>query len=76
MIRTIERRGEKRLVIDIVYRRADGTKGRYRRDAQIQTKAAAAIQTSRRHICLMKGLKEVWNRRSIYANACVYDLAQ
>jgi len=39
--------GETRLVIDIRYRTADGRKHRYRRDAQVQTMAAAKAEERR-----------------------------
>lgn len=39
--------GETRLVIDIRYRTADGRKHRYRRDAQVQTLAAAKTEERR-----------------------------
>jgi hypothetical protein len=42
MIRKIERRGERILVIDIRYKKKDGTKARYRKAAQVQTVPAAA----------------------------------
>lgn len=47
-VRTIERRGERRLVIDIRYRQADGTKGRYRHDAEVQTREGARAEERRR----------------------------
>src|SRR6185369_14255940 len=48
MIRKIERRGQPRiLVIDIRYRKPDGSKGRYRHDAQVQTMAAATAEERR-----------------------------
>ncbi|UQA60389.1 tyrosine-type recombinase/integrase [Polyangium aurulentum] len=46
-IRKETRRGEPRLVIDINYRKRDGRKGRYRRDAQVQTHAAARTEERR-----------------------------
>lgn len=47
-IRKEERRaGETRLVIDIRYRTADGRKHRFRRDAQLQTMAAAKAEERR-----------------------------
>jgi len=36
-VRTEVRRGQRVLIIDIRYRRRDGTKGRYRHDAEVQT---------------------------------------
>ncbi|WP_437769040.1 site-specific integrase [Sorangium sp. So ce764] len=47
MIRKTERRGQRVLVIDIRWRKPDGSKGRYRRDAQVQTMAAAAAEERR-----------------------------
>lgn len=47
MIRKATRRGETRLVIDIHYRREDGTGARYRKDAQVQTLAAARAEERR-----------------------------
>ena len=46
-IRKVERRGETRLVIDIVFRKKDGSKGRYRHDAEVQTMAAARAEERR-----------------------------
>jgi len=47
-VRTVKRRGERRLVIDIQYGKSDGTKGRFRRDAEVQTLAAAHAEERRR----------------------------
>ena len=47
MIRKIERRGQRILVIDIRYKKLDGSKGRYRHDAQVQTSAAATAEERR-----------------------------
>ena len=47
MIRKVDRRGERILVIDIRYRKPDGSKGRYRHDAQVQTMAAATAEERR-----------------------------
>ncbi len=47
-VRTVTRRGKRRLVIDFSYRRPDGTKGRYRHDAEVQTMAAARAEERRR----------------------------
>ena len=47
MIRTVVRRGETRLVVDITWRKKDGTQGRYRRDAEVQTMAAARAEERR-----------------------------
>jgi integrase len=47
MIRKAMRRGETRLVIDIHYRRKDGTRARFRKDAQVQTLAAARAEERR-----------------------------
>src|SRR4051794_28816196 len=47
MIRKIDRRGERILVIDIRYRKPDGSKGRYRHDSQVQTMAAATAEERR-----------------------------
>lgn len=46
-IRKVERRGETRLFIDITWKKKDGTKGRYRHDAQVQTMAAARAEERR-----------------------------
>jgi len=46
-VRKTVRGDEPRWVIDIVYRKPDGTKGRYRRDAQVQTAAAARAEERR-----------------------------
>jgi integrase len=47
MIRKVDRRGQRILVIDIRYRKPDGSKGRYRHDAQVQTIAAATAEERR-----------------------------
>ena len=47
MIRKMERRGQRILVIDIRYKKKDGTPGRYRRDAQVQTVPAATAEERR-----------------------------
>jgi hypothetical protein len=47
MIRKVERRGQRVLVIDIRFRKPDGSKGRYRHDAQVQTIAAATAEERR-----------------------------
>jgi integrase len=46
-IRKEMRGGKPRLIIDIPYRTADGQRARYRRDAQVQTKAAAEAEHRR-----------------------------
>jgi integrase len=46
-IRSTIRGGKPYLVLDIVYRKPDGTKGRYRRDAQVQTMTAARAEERR-----------------------------
>ena len=48
MVRLQNRRGARVLVIDISYRAPDGTKARYRRDAEVQTRAAAFAEERRR----------------------------
>lgn len=48
-VRTVQRRGERRiLVIDIRYRDKSGGKARYRHDAEVQTRAAATAEDRRR----------------------------
>jgi hypothetical protein len=47
-VRTEVRRGQRVLIVDIRYRRPDGTKGRYRHDAEVQTLAAARAEDRRR----------------------------
>ena len=47
-IRKTTRGGRPFLVIDIAYRTSDGTKRRYRRDAQVQTMIAARAEEFRR----------------------------
>lgn len=47
MIRKVERRGRRILVVDIVWRKGDGTQGRYRKDAAVQTIAAATAEERR-----------------------------
>lgn len=46
-IRKVKRKGGTRLVIDILYRKPDGARGRYRKDAQVQTMAAARTEERR-----------------------------
>lgn len=46
-IRKANRAGKRVLVVDITWKKADGTKGRYRRDAQVQTMAAATAEERR-----------------------------
>jgi hypothetical protein len=36
-VRTVTRRGERRLIVDIRFRNSDGTRARYRHDAEVQT---------------------------------------
>jgi hypothetical protein len=47
MIRKREKNGETRLFIDIWYRKKDGSKARYRKDASVQTMAAARAEERR-----------------------------
>jgi integrase len=47
MIRKVERGGERVLVVDIHYRKKNGSQGRYRHDAQVQTMAAATAEERR-----------------------------
>ena len=47
-VRTVRRRGTRRLVLDIPYRASDGTKARYRHDAEVQTLSAARAEERRR----------------------------
>lgn len=47
MIRKIDRRGQRILVIDIRYRKSKGEKARYRHDAQVQNMAAATAEERR-----------------------------
>ena len=47
MIRKEDRRGQRILVIDIRYKKKDGTTARYRRDAQVQTLPAATAEERR-----------------------------
>jgi integrase len=48
MVRTSKRRGQRVLVIDFSYTKPDGTRGRYRRDAEVQTRSAALAEERRR----------------------------
>jgi integrase len=43
----VQRRGETRLVVDITWKKKDGTQGRYRHDAEVQTMAAARAEQRR-----------------------------
>lgn len=47
-IRTVVRRGERRLVIDFFFRDSSGSKQRYRKDAEVQTLASARAEERRR----------------------------
>jgi len=47
-VHKVERRGKRRLIIDIRYTKPDGTPGRYRKDAEVQTLAAARAEDRRR----------------------------
>jgi len=46
-IRKSTRRGEPRLIIDIYYRKPDGSRARYRKDAQVQNLTAARAEERR-----------------------------
>jgi integrase len=48
MVRIEKRRGQRRLVIDIVFRNPDGSQARYRHDAEVQTLPAARAEDQRR----------------------------
>jgi integrase len=48
MVRRTTRRKKRVLVIDFTYTKPDGTQGRYRRDAAVQTKAAADTEEAAR----------------------------
>jgi integrase len=48
MVRKATRRSKRVLVIDFTYTKPDGTQGRYRRDAAVQTKAAADTEEAAR----------------------------
>jgi hypothetical protein len=50
MVRTTTRRGRRVLVIDFTYTKPNGTQGRYRRDAAVQTKAAAQTEDAARRM--------------------------
>jgi hypothetical protein len=50
MARTTTRRGKRVLVIDFTYTKKDGTQGRYRRDAQVQTATAARTEEAARRM--------------------------
>lgn len=47
-VRTENRRGTRHWIIDIRYTKRDGTRGRYRHDAEVQTAAAARAEDRRR----------------------------
>ena len=47
-VRVETRRGERHLVVDIRYRNPDGTRARYRHDAEVQTLSAARAEDRRR----------------------------
>ena len=46
-IRKVKRRAETRLVVDITWKKKDGTQGRYRHDAEVQTMAAVRAEERR-----------------------------
>jgi integrase len=50
MVRKTTRRGKRVLVIDFSYTKPDGTEGRYRRDAAVQTTAAAQTEEAARKL--------------------------
>ena len=50
MVRKTTRRGKRVLVIDFTYTKPDGTQGRYRRDAAVQTTAAAQTEEAARKL--------------------------
>jgi integrase len=50
MVRKTTRRGRRVLVLDFSYTRPDGTQGRYRRDAAVQTLAAAQTEEAARKL--------------------------
>lgn len=52
-VKNVLRRGVVHLVIDIGYRKRDGSPGRYRRDALVQTRAAAGAEDRRRTASLL-----------------------
>lgn len=52
-VRTEKRRGERRLIIDIIYKDKDGRRARYRHDAQVQTLPAARAEDQRRMMLLV-----------------------
>lgn len=54
MVRHVKRRGERRWVIDIHYTTPDGKHVRFRRDAEIQTRAAAQREEQERLVLLLR----------------------
>jgi integrase len=50
MVRKTTRRGKRVLVLDFTYTKPDGTQGRYRRDAAVQTKTAADTEDAARRM--------------------------
>jgi integrase len=50
MVRRTTRRSKRVLVIDFTYTKPDGTEGRYRRDAAVQTMAAATTEEASRKL--------------------------
>lgn len=48
MVRRTTRRHKRVLVLDFTYTKPDGAQGRYRRDAAVQTKAAADTEEAAR----------------------------
>ncbi len=47
-VRTVTRRGKRRYVIDIPYMKSNGTRGRFRRDAEVQNLNSARAEDRRR----------------------------
>ena len=47
-VRAVHRRRKRHLVLDFYYRKPDGSLGRYRKDAEVQTMAAARAEERRR----------------------------
>ena len=54
MVRKTTRRGVRVLVIDISFTKSDGSTGRYRRDAELQTMEGARAEERRRMMAVAK----------------------
>lgn len=71
-VRTVVRRGKRRLILDFRFTAADGTRTRFRRDASVQNQAAAVAEAAR----LMKLAAETGRVEVVPATAAPPDAEQ